>query len=288
MIHPTNMNKILTTKFGITDKKTFFVLTLLVLATVTLTLTQDFLRSDLKNSAFYFSESVMFSSFWWLFAPLLFTQYFVVKHKNKKRLEFHVAIIILPIFIQLFAFPFLVWVLSSVFYYHTYSFQQTFRYTLSEHLYLLVLIYSIPVSTFQFFSKKSKLAAPVSETQNERTLNQFISTIVVSDGNKKLSIIVSEILYFSANPPYINLHLEGKKYLHNETLKSISIKLNSEQFVRVHKSTITNIKMVASYTTRLNGDYDLTMKNNVQLRVSRNFATDFKNLFNKTHHLTTE
>jgi hypothetical protein len=32
--------------------------------------------------------------------------------------------------------------------------------------------------------------------------------------------------------------------------------------------------MVASYTTRLNGDYDLKMKNNVQLRVSRNFATD--------------
>jgi two-component system response regulator LytT len=151
-----------------------------------------------------------------------------------------------------------------------------------------VLIYSIPVLTFQFFSKKVKLVEPVSETQNENILNQFISNILISDGNKKHSIIVSEILYFSANPPYINLQLEGKKYLHNETLKSISIKLNSEQFVRVHKSTIVNIKMVASYTTRLNGDYDLTMKNNVQLRVSRNFATDFKNLFNKTHHLTTK
>jgi len=286
--HPTNMNKILTIKFDITDRKAAFVLTLLVFAFVVLTLTQDFLRSDLKNSAFYFSESFMFSSFWWLFAPLLFIQYFAVKRKNKKRLEFQVAVIFSPIFLHLFAFPFLVWVLSTVFYYHTYSFQQTFRYTLSEHLYLLVLIYSIPVLTFQFFSKKAKLVEPVSETQNENILNQFISTILISDGNKKHSIIVSEILYFSANPPYINLQLEGKKYLHNETLKSISIKLNSEQFVRVHKSTIVNIKMVASYTTRLNGDYDLTMKNNVQLRVSRNFATDFKNLFNKTHHLTTK
>ncbi len=95
-------------------------------------------------------------------------------------------------------------------------------------------------------------------------------------------------MYFSANPPYINLHLEGKKYLYNETLKSISVKLNPEQFVRVHKSTIVNIKMVASFTTRLNGDYDLTLNNYTQIRVSRNFAADFKDLFNKTHHLTTK
>lgn len=117
---------------------------------------------------------------------------------------------------------------------------------------------------------------------------QFTTTLVVADGNKKQSIKVSEILYISANPPYINIFIEGKKYLQNETLKSISATLNPEQFVRIHKSTIVNIEMVASYTSRLNGDYDLAMKNNVQLRVSRNFAADFKNRFNKTHQLTTE
>lgn len=265
------------------DRKVAFVLTLLALAFVVLILTQDFLRSGLKNSSFYLSESFLFSSFWWLFAPLLFTQYFVVKHKNKERLYFQIAIMVLPIFIHLFAFPFLVWVLSSVFYYHTFSFPQTFKYTLSEYLYLLVLMYSIPVLAFQFLSKRV-----VSQTQNKGIPNPFINTILVTDGHKKYNIIVSEILYFSANTPYINIHLEDKKYLHNETLKSIAAKLDPEQFVRVHKSAIVNIKMVASYTTRLNGDYDLTMKNNVQIRVSRNFATDFKNLFNKTHRLTTE
>jgi len=135
---------------------------------------------------------------------------------------------------------------------------------------------------------KQKMAEPVLEKHNLSNSNQFISTILVSDRNKKHSIYVSEILYFSANPPYINLHLEGKKYLYNETLKSISVKLNPEQFVRVHKSTIVNIKMVASFTTRLNGDYDLTLNNYTQIRVSRNFAADFKDLFNKTHHLTTK
>ncbi|MEP6713173.1 MAG: LytTR family DNA-binding domain-containing protein [Ferruginibacter sp.] len=132
------------------------------------------------------------------------------------------------------------------------------------------------------------MAEPASQLQNDTPVNQFVSNIIVSDGNKKHSIIASEILYFSATPPYISLHLENKKYLQNETLKSISAKLDPDQFVRVHKSTIVNIKKVTSYTTRLNGDYDLKMKNNVQLRVSRNFATCLKNLFDKTHHFTTK
>ncbi|MBK7245446.1 MAG: LytTR family transcriptional regulator [Saprospiraceae bacterium] len=147
-----------------------------------------------------------------------------------------------------------------MFYYHTYSIQQTLRYAISEYVYLLVLFYTIPVLVFQFFTNKTH--------PNET--------------------VVDEILYCSANPPYITLHLDGKKYLHTEPLKSISFRLNPNQFVRIHKSTIVNIDRVVSYTTRLNGDYDLTLKNNVQLRLSRNYSTDFKNQFNKTHQLTTK
>lgn len=282
------MNRILTTKFSVTDRKAAIVLTLLVMAFVLLTLTQDIIRSGLKNSAFYFSESFIFSSFWWLFAPLLFMQYFAVKQKKSEQLAFQAALIILPIFLHLFAFPFLVWALSAAFYYHTYSFQQTLKYILAEHLCLLLLFYSIPVLAFQFFTKKANSTQPISEIKNETDTTQFISTLFVTDRNKKTSIAVSEILYFSANPPYINIHLDGNKYLHTETLKSVSIKLNPEQFVRVHKSTIINIKMVVSYTSRLNGDYDLTMKNNMQVRVSRNFADDFKKLFNKANRLKTK
>lgn len=282
------MNKILTTPFSRTDKRTAFVLILLVLVFVILTLTQDFLRAELKNSSFHISESFMFSSFWWLFAPLLFTQYLVVKYTIKKKSEFLLVVIVLPISVHLFAFPLLVNTISRIFYYHTFAFQQTFKYTLSEHFYLLVLLYSIPVLAFQFFIKKTTPAEAIAETQNNAFSNQFTSTIIVSNGYSKHSILVSEILYLSANTPYINIHLEGKKYLHNETLKSVTLKLDPEKFIRVHKSTIINIAKVASYATRLNGDYDLTMKNNVALRVSRNYAGDFKNLFNKTHRLTTK
>jgi LytTr DNA-binding domain len=281
------MESALTSKLSITNRKTVFVLTLAVLVFVLLTLTQDFLRANLKNSAFYFSESFLFSSFWWIFVPLLFVQYSVIKNRNTPKLEFQIAIIVLPIVIHLLAFPLLVWILSKTFYYHTYAFQQVVRYTLSEHLYLLVLLYSLPILAFQYFSNKIS-KEEISTIKESNDARQFIDTILVAEGNKKHVIAVSEICYFAANPPYITIYANDEKHLHNETLKSISTKLNPQQFVRIHKSTIVNIKMVAAYTTRLNGDYDLTMKNHTLLRVSRNFAADFKSLFHKTHQVTTE
>lgn len=282
------MSSMVTTKFNTKPGRVVLILISVVLAFVALTLLQDYLRATIKNSAFYFSESFMFSSFWWIVAALLFVQYYVVKHSSNRQAGFLLLIILLPIVVQLFAFPALVWVLSRLFYYHTYAFTQTLKYTLSEHAYQLVLLYSIPVLLYRFFIKKSTTAEKVMDTENEEIASLFINTMLVAEGNKKLSIVVSDILYFTASPPYINIFVDQKKYLHTETLKSFLIKLNPEEFVRIHKSTIVNIKLVASYSSRLNGDYDLLLKNNIKLRVSRTFAKQFKSLFCQTHQLTTK
>lgn len=277
------MNSTPISRFSKADKKAAILCGLFVLILVSLTLVQDLVRSGLKNSAFYFSESFMFSSFWWFFAPLFFTQYFSIKQKNSSNLLFSSAVMILPIVLHLFAFPVLVWALSGIFYYHTFSIRQTLNYTVSEYLYLLIVLYTVPFLTYRYLAGKTTVAEKISGLQDEETASLFINSILVSEGYKKFNIAVSDIYCCTANPPYININLAGQKYLHNETLRSLLLKLDPDEFVRIHKSAIVNIKMVASYKTRLNGDYDLTLKNDVQLRVSRNFAADFKNLYNKTH-----
>jgi LytTr DNA-binding domain len=281
------MDSALPSKSGITNRKAVFVLAFAALAFTLLTLTQDFLRANLKNSAFYFSESFLFSSFWWIFIPLLLAQYSAIKNRIAPKLGFQFAVFVVPIVIHFFSFPFLVWILSKTFYYHTYAFPQVLRYTLSEHLYLLLLLYSLPILAFQFISSKVPKEEFLKIKQGDDK-SKFVDTIVIAEGNKKRIIAVSEIYYFAANPPYITIHVNDEKHLHTETLKSISTKLNAQQFLRIHKSTIVNIKMVTAYTSRLNGDYDLTMENHTLLRVSRNFAADFKSLFHKTHQVAIE
>lgn len=119
-----------------TDRKAASALALLVIAFVVLTWAQDLLRSNINISAFYFTESLMFSTYWLLFAPLLFAQYFAVKYKHKKSVLFQIAIIILPVFIHLFAFPFIVWVLSTIFI--------TTAFPLNKHSIILYLNMYIP------------------------------------------------------------------------------------------------------------------------------------------------
>ncbi|RYF37203.1 MAG: LytTR family transcriptional regulator, partial [Cytophagaceae bacterium] len=55
-----------------------------------------------------------------------------------------------------------------------------------------------------------------------------------------------------------------------------------------HKSCIVNITKVRSYQSRLNGDYDLLLSNEVVLRVSRNYASGFKTAFEGPHRLAHE
>ncbi|MGH9949634.1 MAG: LytR/AlgR family response regulator transcription factor, partial [Pyrinomonadaceae bacterium] len=81
---------------------------------------------------------------------------------------------------------------------------------------------------------------------------------------------------------------QTKRYLHNETLKSILETLDNETFVRIHKSLIVNISNVRSYKSRLNGDYDLTVADGTSLRLSRTYAATFKEKFRRGHQDTTD
>lgn len=122
----------------------------------------------------------------------------------------------------------------------------------------------------------------------ELPIQNFITSLIVSDfNNKKVVIDTNDIYYFSANSPYINIHHQTKKYLYSATLKSLQTQLNSDQFLRVHKSYVVNIGKVVSYQSRLNGDYDLLLSDNTVLRVSRNYAVIFKSAFEAHHRFTT-
>lgn len=98
---------------------------------------------------------------------------------------------------------------------------------------------------------------------------------------------MNDIYQITAETPYISIQLNDKKYLHTETLKSMSTQLDNKVFVRVHKSSIINLDKVVSLKSRLNGDYDITLKNGAEIRLSRNYVADFKSKLKLTHQVTT-
>lgn len=261
--------------YSIIIKRKHILLASFVLVCGLLTTVLDYWEAEFQGSSFYISESLLFSVFWLLFLPFLNLQYVLITSKKK---ETHpILAVLIPILLHLFVFPAVVWVVSKLLYNHTFSYDQTLQFSITEHLFTLLLVYSIPLIIYFLTNTKKKT------TEQDVVCNELLTSIIVMDGNKRISIETLDILFFSTNSPYITIHHPTKKYLQNTTLKSISNQLDKSVFVQIHKSTIVNLKHVHFYSSRLNGDYDLTLNDGTKLRVSRTYAAEFKSLFRKSH-----
>lgn len=247
------------------------------------TMVTDGFESYFRGTGFYFSESLMFSSFWWLFIPFLYLQFILLA--GKRGPGFHFLVMVMLMLLHLFAFPALVWLISKLFYYHTFRYGQTVQFAISEHAVKLALIYTIPAGCFLYFKWKKQPAEPAPTPDEPKPVN-LLASFLVTEGNRRIHVLPNDILYFSASSPYVTLHQKDRKYLYKASLKSVVEQVDSTRFVRVHKSAIINIAQVDFYTSRLNGDYDVVMRNGTTLRVSRNYAAGFKEKFAQGHQDT--
>lgn len=109
--------------------------------------------------------------------------------------------------------------------------------------------------------------------------NNYPEILTVGTGRNHELIAVETICYISSASPYVSIHTQGRKYLQLDSLRAFGERLNPDQFVRVHKSAIVNLRMLKSIKSRLNGDYDLVLRNGHQLRMSRNYVSDFRKSF---------
>jgi DNA-binding LytR/AlgR family response regulator len=82
----------------------------------------------------------------------------------------------------------------------------------------------------------------------------------VKEGSKISLIRFDEIVDFSANNNYVFLtDIKGKDYLVESNLTELESKLPKD-FIRIHKSTIINSKLIGEIKKLPNGRYDLEMK----------------------------
>ena len=238
----------------------------------------DVLDASFRQSDFYFSESFLFSSVWLFFVPFTFLQYTHADRLTTKGVV--ILFILLSTAIHLLAYPALVWIISMLFFDHTFSFWQNFQYGLTEYALTILAIYSIALLLFQSSIKTNTQQTVNTVDLPPTPLPSTLAQIVVADGHQRLPILTCEVSHIVANSPYVTIHHHTKSYLHSDTLKSMLPKLDQQRFIRIHKSVIVNLSMVQSYRSRMNGDYDVTMMNGTVLRLSRIYASRFKEQFN--------
>lgn len=95
--------------------------------------------------------------------------------------------------------------------------------------------------------------------------------ITVKDGSDIQFIRVADISWVDAAGDYMCIHAAGKTHIMRITMKQLEGMLNPAKFLRVHRSTIVNSRVIVGAQTLSNGEYLLNLEGDTQLKVSRSY-----------------
>lgn len=173
--------------------------------------------------------------------------------------------------LHLLLVPLSVWFLSSLLKEQAYGFIKVFTYTLANDLVKILLMYALFLFLLKyvFLAKQAETPIPVVKA---------IDCLTLSSGKHNFVVKFEDVLCVKSATPYVSIQTENKQHLHLISLKSISKELDA-RFVRIHRSCIVNMDKIKHYKSRLNGDYDVELKDGTSLRLSRNYYKQFKASF---------
>ena len=244
------------------------IIPLFLLGITLLLICKDLFHCFVMDYNFYITESLLFGLLWLLFVPFL-----ILSWRFSKKFGKNISLIS-PLFFSIFhiaIFSVLVFLISALFFNHTFNFLRIFSDTLADYGLSCLLIYGLSI----FIDTKF----PTSKIDELNNLEKI--RVEFKNGIKLLAH--EDILYVRTERPYIALVTKERTYLHNSTLKDFIEKVPKDIFIQIHRSTIINTAHICSYKSRKNGDYDVKMLNEDTLRASRNFNEFFKKYSRKNH-----
>lgn len=108
---------------------------------------------------------------------------------------------------------------------------------------------------------------------------EYLQHIMIKDASRIFYVPVDEVIYFEASGDYVKVVLAGKQYLVHESLSNLEQQLSPQQFSRIHRSHIINVRQVKEFVPLFNGIYNLIMSNRHELKLSRTYKDNLARIF---------
>jgi two-component system LytT family response regulator len=112
-----------------------------------------------------------------------------------------------------------------------------------------------------------------------KTEKKYIDRLVVKSVGRVFFLKTDEIDWIEAAGNYVKLHVGRESHMIRETMNGIEAKLDPEQFLRIHRSTVVNIDRIKELQPMFSGDYIVILRNGTELALSRNYRERFNELF---------
>ena len=110
---------------------------------------------------------------------------------------------------------------------------------------------------------------------------EFTGNTISGFSNNRYSLLsVKDIYYFEANSSRISCFTSKNEYAVKGTLLNYEESLRSRGFLRINKSQLANVMNVKEIIPWFNSRLVISMKNNVELEVSKRYSKELRNLLN--------
>lgn len=266
--------KILKNKFK--DIEIQAILLGFVTSITVLMMIHDYLASVLFNQSYYLSESILFKiPIVLLIVPIIIFGAYETKgtktdFKFSKEINVtKIMLYLIPIVIaHIVLASWLIAFVSQNFLDSSFTFRFLIQNKFNQDFIFLLSVYGMMFLIARYYSLNIQ---PIKA--------QPIESLSIKQGTTTVIIAVDEIEWIAAETPYIGIWIKNKKYLYLSTLSNILTKLDNDNFIRIHRSTIVNKSKIHSIHSRSNGDYDIHLYNNTELRLSRNYRNKFNTQF---------
>jgi two-component system, LytTR family, response regulator len=101
---------------------------------------------------------------------------------------------------------------------------------------------------------------------------KLLSRLAVKADGRVVFLKVAEIDWIEATGNYLALHVGKESYLLRGRLSEMEKKLSTDQFFRIHRSTIVNLDRVKEFRPLFKGEGMVVLKDGAQLAASRSYA----------------
>jgi two-component system, LytTR family, response regulator len=98
--------------------------------------------------------------------------------------------------------------------------------------------------------------------------------LVIKGGGVTKLVMASEIDWIEAAGVYVNLHFHGKEYVYRSSLAAVTKRLDPLRFVRIHRSSVVNIKAISHLESISHGEFEVLLRDGTRLTLSRNFRAE--------------
>jgi two-component system LytT family response regulator len=107
------------------------------------------------------------------------------------------------------------------------------------------------------------------------------SRLVIKANGRVVFLDLDNIEWVEAAANYVRLNVGKESYLFRETISRISERLDANHFVRIHRSTIVNVRKIKELIPVNSGEYVVVLKSGRELSCSRGYRSALQGIVEK-------